>query len=81
LRDAAAHNDGLLVARNELRGRLDAYRAKALRLGQGENAELTPLADAARTALYTAPCDLDEARAAVNAYQDALTATIARNDR
>jgi len=81
LRDAAAHNDGLLVARNELRGRLDAYRAKALRRGLGENAELTPLADAARTALYTAPCDLDAARAAVNAYQDALTATIARNGR
>ena len=81
LRDAASHNDGLLVARNELRGRLDAYKAKALRLGLGENAELTPLADAARTALYTAPCDLDAARAAVNAYQDALTATIARNGR
>ena len=81
LRDAAAHNGGLLDARNELRGRLDAYRAKALRLGLGENAELTPLADAARTALYTAPCDLDAARAAVNAYQDALTATIARNGR
>jgi len=81
LRDAASHNDGLLVARNELRGRLDAYMAKALRLGLGENADLTPLADAARTALYTAPCDLDAARAAVNAYQDALTATIARNGR
>jgi hypothetical protein len=79
LRDAAAHNDGLLIARNELRGRLDAYRAKALRRGLGEDAELTPLAEAARTALYTAPCDLDAARAAVNAYQDALTATIARN--
>jgi hypothetical protein len=81
LRDAASHNGGLLVARNELRGRLDAYRAKGLRLGLGENAELTPLADAARAALYTAPCDLDAARAAVNAYQDALTATIARNGR
>jgi len=81
LRETAAHNGGLLVARNELRGRLDAYRAKALRLGLGENAELTPLADEARAALYTAPCDLDAARAAVNAYQDALTATIARNGR
>ena len=81
LREAAAHNDGLLVARNELRGRLDAYQAKAVRYGLGEQAELTPLADAARTALYTAPCDLDAARAAVNAYQDALTATIAREAR
>jgi hypothetical protein len=81
LRDATAHNDGLLVTRNELRGRLDAYRAKALRRGLGEDGKLTPLADAAHTALYTAPCDLDAARAAVNAYQDALTATIARDGR
>jgi hypothetical protein len=79
LRGATTHNAGLLAARNEMRGRLDAYRAKALRRGLGEDAELTPLAEAARTALYTAPCDLDAARTAVNAYQDALTATIARN--
>ena len=72
LRAATAVNAGMLAERNELRGRLDAYRAKALRRGQGENSDLTPLADAARTALYTAPCDLDTARAAVNAYQDAL---------
>src|SRR6185436_20329998 len=58
LRHATAHNDGLLVARNELRGRLDAYRAKALRRGLGEDAQLIPLADAAHTALYAAPCDL-----------------------
>jgi hypothetical protein len=76
LRAAAATNDGLLSARNELRGRLDAYRAKALRRGLGEDSDLTPLADTARTALYTAPCDLDAARAAVNAYQDALTAAL-----
>jgi hypothetical protein len=74
LRDAAARNTGLLAARNELRGRLDAYRAKALRRGLGENDDLTVLAESARTALYTAPCDLDAARAAVNAYQDAVTA-------
>ncbi|MFI5892321.1 hypothetical protein ACIA5D_19660 [Actinoplanes sp. NPDC051513] len=81
LRQAAAHNDGLLDTRNELRGRLDAYRAKGLRRGLGEDSQLTPLADAAHTALYTAPCDLDAARVAVNAYQDALTATIARDGR
>jgi len=76
LRTAAAHNAGLLAARNELRGRLDAYQAKALRRGLAENGDLTALAETARTALYTAPCDLDAARAAVNAYQDALTDTI-----
>jgi hypothetical protein len=81
LQDAAARNAGLLTTRNELRGRLDAYRAKALRRGLGETAGLTELADTARTALYTAPCDLDAARAAVDAYQEALTATIAREGR
>ncbi|MET0416454.1 MAG: hypothetical protein ABW022_10580 [Actinoplanes sp.] len=78
LRDATARNGGLLATRNELRGRLGAYQAKALRLGLGESSELTALSEAARAALHTGPCDLDAARAAVNAYQDALTATIAR---
>ncbi|GAA0498487.1 hypothetical protein Ade02nite_91710 [Paractinoplanes deccanensis] len=81
LREAAAHNAGLLAARNELRGRLDAYQAKALRRGLGEHPRLVPLHEAARAALWTAPCDLGTARAAVNAYQDALTATIARDTR
>ncbi|GIE97319.1 hypothetical protein [Paractinoplanes rishiriensis] len=78
---AAARNAGLLTDRNELRGRLDAYQAKALRRGLAETAGLSALAEAARTALYTAPCDLQAARAAVDAYQDALTATIARDGR
>lgn len=78
LRSATAANAGLLATRNELRGRLDAYRAKALSRGLGEDSDLTPLADAARTALYTAPCDIDAARAAVNAYQAALTDAINR---
>jgi hypothetical protein len=81
LRDATARNSGLLAARNELRGRLEAYRAKALRRGLGEDAELTTLADTARDMLYIAPCDLDAARRTVDAYQNALTATIARDGR
>ncbi|NMO53529.1 hypothetical protein HH310_20375 [Actinoplanes sp. TBRC 11911] len=81
LRAADAGNAGLLAARNELRGRLDAFRAKALSRGLGEHTALTPLHDAARAALYTAPCDLAAARAAVNAYQEALTAEIARYHR
>jgi hypothetical protein len=78
---ATARNTGLLAARNEMRGRLDAYRAKALSRGLGEEPALTPLADTARDLLHTAPCDLDAARRAVDAYQQALTATIARNNR
>ncbi|WP_250035438.1 hypothetical protein [Paractinoplanes maris] len=81
LRDGAARNAGLLATRNELRGRLDAYQAKALRHGLAEQSELSPLAAAAREALYVAPCELSAARRAVNAYQDALTATITRNGR
>jgi hypothetical protein len=80
LRAAAAHDAGLLAERSELRGRFDAYRAKALRRGLGEEPALTPLAEAARAALYEAPCDLDVARAAVGAYQDALSTTIAARD-
>jgi hypothetical protein len=81
LRGAAAANQGLLAARNELRGRLDAYRAKALSRGLGEDGDLTALAETARTALYTAPCDVDAARAAVSAYQDALSEAIDRKGR
>nr|WP_221373808.1 hypothetical protein [Actinoplanes polyasparticus] len=81
LRGGAARNAGLLATRNELRGRLDAYQAKALRHGLAEHTDLSPLATAAREALYVAPCELTAARRAVNAYQDALTATIARNSR
>ncbi|MEV6300474.1 hypothetical protein AB0M02_13795 [Actinoplanes sp. NPDC051861] len=80
LRDAAARNTGMLAERNELRGRLDAYRAKALSRGLGEDPALTPLAAAARAALYEAPCDLAAARSAVNTYQDALSATIAARE-
>ncbi|MEU4692827.1 hypothetical protein [Actinoplanes sp. NPDC023714] len=80
LRAAAAHNTALLTERNELRGRFDAYRAKALRRGLGEDAALTPLAEAARAALHEQPCDLEAARAAVGAYQDALSTTIAARD-
>ena len=81
LREATARNTGMLAARNELRGRLGAYQAKALRRGLGEDPALTPLYEAAKTALYTPPCDLDAARAAVSAYQDALTTTMTRGGR
>ena len=77
LRDAAARNTAMLATRNELRGRLDAYQAKAARRGLAEDPSLAALAERARAALYTAPCDLGAARAAVNAYQDAVAALTA----
>lgn len=76
LQEATARNAALLAERNELRGRLDAYRAKALSRGLGEDPVLSPLAQAARDHLHQAPCDLAAARTAVDTYQDALSATI-----
>jgi hypothetical protein len=66
--------DGLIERRRELRGRLDAYRAKAARLGYAEHEELTVAYGRARDLLYVAPCDLRSATRAVFAYQQALAA-------
>jgi hypothetical protein len=59
----------LVDRRAELRGRLDAYRAKTARLGFAEDAELTAGYQLARTLLWTAPCDLAAATRALAAYQ------------
>jgi hypothetical protein len=75
LRTAA---DGLLARRDELRGRLEAYRAKAATLGYAEDEELTALHTRARDLLYTAPCDLRAATRATFAYQQALAARTTR---
>ncbi|MGI8335399.1 hypothetical protein ACRYCC_36085 [Actinomadura scrupuli] len=63
---------GLLDRRNELRGRLEAYRAKAGRLGLVEDAEPSRLYDHAHQLLWTSPCDLRQATVAVAAYQRAI---------
>ncbi|MET0133195.1 MAG: hypothetical protein ABW215_06335 [Kibdelosporangium sp.] len=63
---------GLLDRRLELRGRLEAYRAKANRLGHAEDLELMALHREAHTVLHTSPCDLPAATRAVNRYQQAL---------
>ncbi|HEV2784261.1 MAG TPA: hypothetical protein VGX25_33160 [Actinophytocola sp.] len=69
---------GLLDRRAELRGRLDAYRAKAERLGRAEDLELTALHRDAHDLLHTAPCDLAAATRAVNRYQQAVRQEAAR---
>jgi hypothetical protein len=69
LREAA---EGLIARRDELRGRLEAYRAKAAGLGHAEDERLGMLYARARDLLYTAPCDLRAATRAVFAYQQAL---------
>ncbi|MEU6660783.1 hypothetical protein [Streptomyces sp. NPDC046821] len=60
-----------LAVRAELRGRLDAYKAKVARLGFAEDPLLTERYDAARRMLWSAPCDLRAAEDAVMRYQRA----------
>ena len=50
---------------DELRGLLGAYKAKAARLGAAEDPGLAERYDQARDLLWTAPCDLAAAAAAV----------------
>jgi hypothetical protein len=73
-REAAAAADGALGRREELRGLLQAYKAKAARLGGAEDLVLTQRYDQARDLLWTAPCDLGAAASAVAAYQQAILA-------
>jgi len=61
-----------LAKREELRGLLGAYKAKAARLGAVEDAALAERYDRARDLLWTAPCDLTAAEAAVSGYQQAV---------
>ncbi|MEU5279612.1 hypothetical protein AB0G87_24740 [Streptomyces asoensis] len=60
-----------LAVRAELRGRLDAYRAKVARHGLAEDPFLIERYDAARRMLWSAPCDLRVAEQAVLRYQQA----------
>jgi hypothetical protein len=61
-----------LDKRDELRGLLRAYKAKAARLGAAEDPDLAAQYDKAHGLLWTAPCDLTAAEAAVAAYQRAI---------
>jgi hypothetical protein len=68
----------LLSRREELRGLLGAYQAKAARLGAAEDPELAARYDQAHDLLWTAPCDLAAATAAVAGYQQAILTTEGR---
>jgi ketosteroid isomerase-like protein len=61
-----------LAVRAELRGRLDAYKAKVARHGLAEDPLLVERYDAARRMLWSAPCDLRVAEQAVLRYQHAV---------
>ncbi|WP_435280645.1 hypothetical protein [Streptomyces koelreuteriae] len=60
-----------LAVRAELRGRLDAYKAKVARHGFAEDALLVERYEKARRMLWSAPCDLRAAEGAVLRYQQA----------
>ncbi len=62
LRAAEAANRAPLDERDQLRGLLSAYRAKAAAVGVVEFPDLADLADDAHAELFTAPTDLDRAR-------------------
>lgn len=68
-----------LAVRAELRGRLDAYRAKLTQLGLAEEPLLTEPYDVARRMLWSAPCDLRAAEAAVLRFQRAAAEALAAN--
>ena len=67
--DEAAVHQALLEARNQLRGRLDAYLAKAHAVHLAEDDDAQRAYDAAHDVLYTAPTDLHRASALVEQYQ------------
>ncbi|GGU33413.1 hypothetical protein [Streptomyces daghestanicus] len=60
-----------LAVRAELRGRLDAYKAKVARHGLAEDPELVEKYERARRMLWSAPCDLRVAEQAVLRFQHA----------
>jgi len=71
-RDAERQATALLDRRGELRGLLDSYQAKAASCGGAEDSQLEARYDRAHELLWTAPCDLPDAVAAVAVYQQAV---------
>ena len=69
-----AANRAPVTRRNELRGLLHAFRAKAAGDDRAEDPRLMPLHQAACDALYEAPCDLDRAARRVQAFIDEVNA-------
>jgi hypothetical protein len=75
---AYAANQAPLELRRELRGRLDALKAKALARGLVEDSLLSELAAKAKQLLYTRPTPLDQASAWVSEYEKRLNSQLLR---
>jgi hypothetical protein len=80
-RDAEQQAVALVERRDELRGLLDAYRARAAKLGGAEDPDLDERYDRAHGLLWTAPCDLPAAADAVTGYQQAVLALSGRGQQ
>jgi len=72
-RAAEAASRAALAARLELRGRLEALKAKARAYGFAESEAFTELATKAEALLYTRPADLNRAADSVVAYEKMLS--------
>lgn len=72
LRKVEARNQRPLEQREQLRGLLTAYRAKAAAIGRIEDPDVMDLADDAHAELYTSPTDLARAQALVAALAGAM---------
>ncbi|MDI6408125.1 hypothetical protein [Streptomyces albus] len=70
-----------LAVRAELRGRLDAYKAKVAQHGLAEDTILIERYDIARRMLWSAPCDLRAAEEAVLRYQRAVQEALLQRQR
>ena len=71
-RAALESNQVLLKERNELRGRLDALKAKARARGCAEDRDLTRIATQATQLLFTRPTPIEKASALVIDYEQTL---------
>lgn len=69
LRQVVDANTAPRRERDDLRGLLQAYRAKADSLGAAEHPDLDAAFRAAKRELWSAPCDLDRARELCSDYQ------------
>ncbi|MEE1938066.1 hypothetical protein V1L54_01305 [Streptomyces sp. TRM 70361] len=76
-RDSLSAVTAPLAVRAELRGRLDAYRARLARRRMADDPLLAERYDAARRLLWSAPCDLRAAERAVLRYQRAALEVLA----
>jgi len=72
----ATANGKAVARRNELRGLLQAFRAKSLAMGRAEDPELVGLHQSAEQALHVAPCDLPRAEALVAEYLRRVNSTV-----